>query len=87
MHRPALRRAALRRVLFLVDFVAGWSVLQESTNQQPNPQNARHDAAQHGAEQGRAAAFVESPLRAVRFVPCQKDVRHLQNLLTQDKTD
>ena len=51
---PALHLAALRHALFLVDFVAGWSVLQESTNQQPNPQDAKHDAAQHGAGQGGA---------------------------------
>ena len=56
---PVLRLAALRHALFLVDFVAGWSVLQESTNQQPNPQDAKPDAAQHGVGQG--GAFVESP--------------------------
>ena len=51
---PALRCAALRRALLLVDLVTYWLIPEVRTNQRQSLQEARRDAAQHGAGQGRA---------------------------------
>ena len=65
MHRPGLPCAMLRCVVLcelrLVNLVADWLIPEVWTNQRQSLQETKHDAAQHGAGQGRAVHLWKVP--------------------------
>ena len=56
-----MRRAALCRVLRLVDLVADWLIPEVLTNQRQSLQETKQEAVQQGAKQGRTVHLWKVP--------------------------